>query len=39
MVMMYTLKIFGHHLEEINDVVKATVTPELFRKEYAHVFD
>ncbi|MEW9110549.1 aconitate hydratase AcnA [Cytobacillus gottheilii] len=25
--------------EEINEVVKRTVTPELFRKEYEHVFD
>ena len=24
--------------EEVNDVLKATVTPELFRKEYARVF-
>lgn len=24
---------------EVNDVVKQTVTPELFRKEYEHVFD
>ncbi|TWT09206.1 aconitate hydratase AcnA [Planomicrobium sp. CPCC 101079] len=25
--------------EEVNEVVKSTVTPELFRKEYARVFD
>ena len=25
--------------EEINEVVERTVTPELFRKEYEHVFD
>ncbi|KOO47569.1 aconitate hydratase AcnA [Priestia koreensis] len=26
-------------MDEINEVVKATVTPDLFRKEYEHVFD
>ena len=25
--------------KEIKDVVKSTVTPELFRKEYEHVFN
>ena len=35
---MSSSKIFGQHTEEIQAVVKSTVTPELFRKEYARVF-
>ncbi len=39
MVTMYIFKDIWPSQEEINDVVKQTVTPELFRKEYETVFD
>ena len=38
MAMMYYFKDIWPTSEEINDVVKQTVTPELFRKEYDNVF-
>ena len=38
MVMMYILADIWPSIEEVNATVKATVTPELFRKEYETVF-
>ena len=39
MAMMYILLDIWPSQEEVNAVVKATVTPELFRKEYETVFN
>ena len=35
---MYSSLISGHQLKKLKKYVKATVTPELFRKEYESVF-
>ena len=35
---MSTSKTSGQQLKKLQEVLKSTVTPELFRKEYARVF-